>query len=88
MYGTILGATAATTGSRKCGSSGPSQPGTGTQSESRKAASGVCTAARPVFRAAAGPPLTALCTQRAPAAAATAATAPGSREPSSTTITW
>ena len=88
VCGTMRGATAATAGSAKCGSSGPSQPGAGTQSESRNAASGVSTAARPVFRAAAGPPLTARCTQRAPAAAAAAATAPGSREPSSTTITW
>ena len=35
-----------------------SQPGPGTQSESRNATSGVSAAARPVFLAAAGPPLT------------------------------
>ena len=86
-YGTIRGAAAATAGSAKCGSSGSSQPGAGTQSESRNATSGVSTAASPVFRAAAGPPLTARRTTWAPAAVAAAATAAGSREPSSTTIT-
>src|SRR5580658_4380602 len=57
--GTIRGATAPTAGSAKCGSRSSSQPGPGTQSESRNATSGVSAAARPVFLAAAGPPLTA-----------------------------
>ena len=83
----MRGATAATTGSAKCGSSPSSHPGAGTQSESRNATSGVSTAARPVLRAAAGPPLTGRCRQAAPAAAATDATAAGSRDPSSTTRT-
>ena len=44
--------------------------GPGTQSESRNATSGVSAAARPVFLAAAGPPLTGRRTTLAPAAAA------------------
>ena len=59
--GLIRGATAPTAGSAKCGSSSSSQPGLGTQSESRNATSGVCAAARPEFRAAPGPPFTARC---------------------------
>ena len=88
--GTMRGATAPTAGSAKCGSSASSQfagPGPGTQSESRNATSGVSAAARPVFLAAAGPPLTGRRTTLAPAAAATLRIAAGSREPSSTTIT-
>ena len=56
--GTMRGAAAPTAGSAKCGSSASSQPGPGTQSESRNATSGVRAAARPVFLAAAGPPFT------------------------------
>ena len=88
--GTMRGATAPTAGSAKCGSSSSSQfagPGPGTQSESRNATSGVPAAARPVFLAAAGPPLTGRRTTLAPAAAATRRIASGSRDPSSTTIT-
>ena len=85
--GTMRGATAPTAGSAKCGSSASSQPGPGTQSESRNATSGVSAAARPVFLAAAGPPLTGRRSTLAPAAAATLLTAAWSREPSSTTIT-
>ena len=88
--GTMRGATAPTAGSAKCGSSASSQfagPAPGTQSESRKATSGVCAAARPVFLAAAGPPLTGRRTTLAPAAAAALWIAAGSAEPSSTTIT-
>ena len=85
--GTMRGATAPTAGSAKCGSSASSQPGPGTQSESRNATSGVCAAARPVFLAAAGPPLTGRRTTLAPAAAAALWIAAGSPEPSSTTIT-
>jgi hypothetical protein len=83
----MRGATAPTAGSVKCGSSASSQPGSGTQSESRNATSGVCAAARPVFLAAAGPPFTGRDTTCAPAAAAALRIAAGSREPSSTTIT-
>jgi hypothetical protein len=68
--GTMRGATPPTAGSAKCGSSASSQPAPGTQSESRKATSGVRAAARPVFLAAAGPPLTGRRTTLAPAAAA------------------
>ena len=85
--GTMRGATAPTAGSAKCGSSVSSQPGPGTQSESRNATSGVSAAARPVFLAAAGPPLTGRRSTVAPAAAAALPIAAGSREPSSTTIT-
>ncbi len=85
--GTMRGAAAPTAGSAKCGSSASSQPGPGTQSESRNATSGVSAAARPEFLAAAGPPLTGRRTTLAPAAAATPRIASGSREPSSTTIT-
>jgi len=85
--GTMRGATAPTAGSAKCGSSASSQPAPGTQSESRKATSGVRAAARPVFLAAAGPPLTERRTTLAPAAAATVWIASGSAEPSSTTMT-
>jgi hypothetical protein len=84
--GTMRGAAAPTAGSAKCGSSASSQPGAGTQSESRNATSGVRAAARPVFLAAAGPPLTGRGTTRAPAAAAARRTAAGSRDPSSTTM--
>ena len=66
----MRGATAPTAGSAKCGSSASSQPGPGTQSESRNATSGVSAAARPVFLAAAGPPLTGRRSTLAPAAAA------------------
>ena len=85
----MRGATAPSAGSAKCGSSSSSQPGPGTQSESRNATSGVSANARPVFLAAAGPPLTGRRTTPAPApaAAATLWIAAGSREPSSTTIT-
>ena len=76
--GTMRGATAPTAGSAKCGSSASSQPAPGTQSESRKATSGVCAAARPVFLAAAGPPLTGRRTTLAPAAAAALWIAAGS----------
>jgi hypothetical protein len=85
--GTMRGAAAPTAGSAKCGSSASSQPGPGTQSESRNATSGVRAAARPVFLAAAGPPLTGRGTTRAPAAAAARRTAAGSLDPSSTTMT-
>ncbi len=74
-WATIRGATAPTAGSAKCGSSGVSQPGRGTQSESTKATSGVRTAASPVFRAAPVPPLAPRRRHSAPAAAAAAATA-------------
>ena len=72
---TIRGATAPTAGSAKCGSNVSSQPGPGTQSESRKATSGVSAAARPVFLAAAGPPFTGRRSTLAPAAAAVLLTA-------------
>ena len=85
--GTMRGATAPTAGSAKCGSSASSQPGPGTQSESRNATSGVSAAARPVFLAAAGPPLTGRRSTLAPAVTAARWIAAGSREPSSTTIT-
>ena len=85
--GTMRGATAPTAGSAKCGSSASSQPGPGTQSESRNATSRVLAAARPAFLAAAGPPLTGRRTTPAPAAAAARWIASGSRDPSSTTIT-
>ena len=78
-WDTMRGATAATAGSQKCGSSRSSQPGRGTQSESRNATSGVLAAARPVLRAAPGPPFTVRRRYRAPAAAAAAATAAGVR---------
>ena len=74
-------------GRRSAASSASSQPGAGTQSESMNATSGVRVAARPVFLAAAGPPLTGRATTRAPAAAAARRTAAGSRDPSSTTMT-
>jgi hypothetical protein len=86
-WAVMRGATAPTAGSAKCGSNGPSHPGRGTQSESTNAISGVSATARPAFRAAPAPPFTGRRTTRAPAAAATAAIAPGSREPSSTTTT-
>ncbi len=85
--GTMRGATAPTAGSAKWGSSASSQPGAGTQSESRNATSGVSAAARPVFLAAAGPPLTGRRSTPAPAAAAALFTAAWSRDPSSTTMT-
>src|SRR5579862_2022634 len=85
--GTMRGATAPTAGSAKCGSSRSSQPGPGTQSESRNATSGVSAAASPVFLAAPGPPFTGRLSTRAPVAAATRVIAPGSADPSSTTIT-
>ena len=86
-WATIRGATAATAGSAKCGSSGSSQPCEGTQSESTKATSGVSQTARPVLRAAAGPPFTSRRMSRAPAWATTRAMGPGSGEASSTTTT-
>ena len=73
--GTMRGATAPTAGSAKCGSSASSQPEPGTQSESRNATSGVSAAARPVFLAAAGPPLTGRRSTAAPAAVAALLTA-------------
>ena len=73
--GTMRGATAPTAGSAKCGSSASSQPGPGTQSESRNATSGVSAAARPVFLAAAGPPLTGRRSTAAPATVAALLTA-------------
>src|ERR1700678_4168213 len=86
-WGTIRGATAPTAGSAKCGSSRSSQPGAGTQSESRNATKSVDAAARPELRAAPGPPFTGRWITRAPYAAAMAAIAWGSAEASSTTIT-
>ena len=68
--GRMRGATAPTAGSVKCGSRASSQPGLGTQSESRNATSGVSAAASPVFLAAAGPPFTGRRSTLAPAAAA------------------
>ena len=68
-------------------SSRSSQPGAGTQSQSRNATSSVDAAASPVLRAAPGPPFTRRWITRAPCAAAMAAIAPGSAEASSTTIT-
>src|SRR5580692_10038125 len=85
--GTILGATAPTAGSAKCGSSRSSQPGPGTQSESRNATSSVEVAASPVFLAAPGPPLTDRRIIRAPYRSAMPAIAAGSAEASSTTMT-
>ena len=69
----MRGATAPTAGSAKCG--GLNKPGPGTQSESRNATSGVSAAARPVFLATAGPPLTGRRSTLAPAAAAMPLTA-------------
>src|SRR5207244_1285574 len=66
---------------------GRGQPPAGTQSESRKATSAVAATARPVFLAAAGPPLTGPRTTLAPAPSAALWIAAGSAEPSSTTIT-
>ena len=85
--GTMRGATAPTAGSAKCGKSASSHPGPGTQSESRNATSGVSAAARPVFRAAPGPPFSGRRRTRAPASDAIRAIAAGSAEQSSTTIT-
>ena len=85
--GTIRGATAPTAGSAKCGSKRSSQPGAGTQSESRNATSSVDAAASPVFRAAPGPPFTGRWITCAPCAAAMAAIAWGAADASSTTIT-
>ena len=61
---TIRGATAATSGSSKWPSSGPSHPSDGTQSESTKATIGLSDAARPALRAPAGPTLVASPTKR------------------------
>ena len=55
----MRGATTATAGSPNCSRSGSSQPGRGRQSASRNATSDVSTSARPVLRAAAGPPFVA-----------------------------
>ena len=51
----MRGATSPTAGSARRASSGASQPGSGTTSESRKATNGVVAAASPALRAAAGP---------------------------------
>jgi hypothetical protein len=86
----MRGATAPVAGSVKCASSAAIQSGPteqGTQSESRNSTRGVTAAARPVLRAAAGPPHASRRMSLAPAAAATAAVASGSADPSSTTMT-
>ena len=54
---TIRGAARATRSSSKWANTGPNQPGTGSQSASRKATSGVVVADSPVMRALAGPRL-------------------------------
>ena len=83
--GTIRGATAATRGSSKWPSSGPSHPGEGTQSESTKATSALRTAASPALRAPDGPALTSSATRCAPWRSATSLVAPASADASSTT---
>ena len=84
---TTRGATAATSGSAKWPESPSIQPGGGSQSLSRNATNSLASAARPVLRAAPGPPLAGRRISRAPAARATARTASGSADPSSTTST-
>ena len=83
----IRGATAATCGSSRCASSVGSQPSTGRQPPSMNATTSVSASCQPVLRAAPGPWLASWRTTRAPCRRATSATAAGSAEPSSTTMT-
>src|SRR5918998_6489441 len=73
----IRGATSASRGSAGSLTSGPDQPGSGTQSESRNATSGVVTARRPALRAAAGPRAVACRSTSAPCRPAVVATPAG-----------
>ena len=81
----IRGATAATSGSSKWPSSGPSHPSEGTQSESTNATSALCTRSIPALRAPDGPTFDANPTNRAPWRSATALVVPASADASSTT---
>ncbi len=87
-----LGATRATSGSPKCGSSASNQLSGRSTSVSTKATSGVVTSARPALRAAAGPRLVDSRIRRCPGTAASAGSLPSSTTmispPSCTTFGW